>query len=357
MKILHTSDLHLKNVGDERWQALEEILELAKNEKVNLLIISGDLFDRHYDAQNLRDKIRPLFSGNDFKIIIIPGNHDRDAFVKGYDFGSDVIVLDEENYSVELDDLKIFGMAFKEFTQDEILKNLRKYSRETTKEKPNILVFHGELLDVVYRPEDFGEEEKNYMPVKLAYFKGLNFDYILAGHFHTGFYVNEFEKGKYFVYPGSPVSITKKETGKRKVNLMEIGAPPQEKEIDSFHYERLEIFLDPSKNENPLKILQNRLKKLGKNAQGILRMEGYYNSEVLGLTEEELKREIMRLCGDKCVDIDKGFRCIDLKIIAEDDIVKKFTKKLEQRNIDEERRRDLFNLIVKAMLELKYGGK
>lgn len=356
MKILHTSDLHLKNVGDERWQALEEILKLAEDEKVSLLVISGDLFDRHYDAQNLRDKIRPLFSGNEFKIIIIPGNHDKDAFMD-YEFGSDVIVLDEKNYSEELDELKIFGMAFKEFTQDEILKNLRRYSKETSKEKPNILVFHGELLDVIYRPEDFGEEEKNYMPVKLEYFKGLNFDYILAGHFHTGFYVNEFEKGKYFVYPGSPVSITKKETGKRKVNLMEIGAPPQEKEIESFHYEKLEIFLDPLGNDNPLEILKNKLKELGKNAQGILRIEGYYNSEVLGFSEKELKREIIELCGDRCVDIDKGFRCIDLKIIAEDDIVKKFMKKLEERNIDEDRKRELFNLIIRAMLELKYGGK
>ncbi|MDP9751427.1 metallophosphoesterase [Thermoanaerobacter pentosaceus] len=43
MRILHTADLHLKKYGDERWKTLEELIEVGRKEKINLLVISSDL--------------------------------------------------------------------------------------------------------------------------------------------------------------------------------------------------------------------------------------------------------------------------------------------------------------------------
>ena len=91
------------------------------------------------------------------------------------------------------------------------------------------------------------------MPFWLSYFNELNVDYVLAGHFHTSFDIRALENGGFFVYPGSPISITKKEVGQRKINLFELGERPQELKIDSPFYEEIVIELDPFEKKNPIK--------------------------------------------------------------------------------------------------------
>lgn len=58
MKILHTADIHLRERHDERWKALQKIIEIGKREKIDVLAISGDLFDKGIDAEKLRPHIR-----------------------------------------------------------------------------------------------------------------------------------------------------------------------------------------------------------------------------------------------------------------------------------------------------------
>ena len=43
MLILHTSDLHLKEYEDERWNTLVNLLEIGKEKKIDIFIVSGDL--------------------------------------------------------------------------------------------------------------------------------------------------------------------------------------------------------------------------------------------------------------------------------------------------------------------------
>ena len=50
MRILHTADVHLKTLGDERWKALDKVVNVCRKENVDLLVISGDLFDTTSDA-------------------------------------------------------------------------------------------------------------------------------------------------------------------------------------------------------------------------------------------------------------------------------------------------------------------
>ncbi|MCK4233480.1 metallophosphoesterase, partial [candidate division WOR-3 bacterium] len=68
MKILHTADIHLKEYGDERWEALKSLIEIGKKERVDIFIIAGDLFDKGVSAVKLRGKIRSLFSNIGFKV-------------------------------------------------------------------------------------------------------------------------------------------------------------------------------------------------------------------------------------------------------------------------------------------------
>ena len=90
MLIIQTSDLHLNPDKSETIQALEFILGTGKNNSADILTIGGDLFDSAKDVETLRSQLRKIFSGNDFRIISIPGNHDIDAYTRNLNFGEDL---------------------------------------------------------------------------------------------------------------------------------------------------------------------------------------------------------------------------------------------------------------------------
>ena len=113
MKILHTSDLHLKSFNDIRWKTLETILEIGKVENIDVLVISGDLFDKDEKAQELRPEIRKIFSNNQFKILLIPGNHDSQSY-KGTFLGEDVYLFSNINVPFEMENILFWGFPFED---------------------------------------------------------------------------------------------------------------------------------------------------------------------------------------------------------------------------------------------------
>jgi DNA repair exonuclease SbcCD nuclease subunit len=349
MKILHTADIHLRNVVDERWKALEKLIEIGKREKIDLLVISGDLFDRDVEGEKLRPHIRNLFSIREFKIFIIPGNHDKDSYEKGWDFG-EAIILDDPFTPYEFENLRIVGFPFKSLNKEETYKELRKLKGILKDDKENILLYHGELLDSFFHRGDFGEEGvEKYMPVKLSYFKDLNVKYVLAGHFHSKFNVWDLKNRRYFVYSGSPVSITKRELGRRSVNLFEIGDMPQEYPVDTFHYEEIRIKLDPFSSEEPLSIVRKKLGEVHREAKIILNVGGYINSAEIGMTEEQLKRKIKENLGSNVIE--ESYTFLDIKNILEDELFKEFERKLSERGYDTGRKNELREIAIKAMME------
>ncbi len=352
MKILHTSDLHLKDYGDERWETLKRLVKIGKKEKIEIFVVSGDLFDKNIDADNLRDRIREILSDNGFKVILIPGNHDEKAYANGVFFGEDVVVLTDLKKPFEYKNVVIRGLPFQPIEGEKLLEELYSVADNLVDDKTNILLYHGELTDAVFQKNDFGEEgEERYMPVKLSYFKGLNFQYILAGHFHSRFSVWSLDNGGYFVYPGSPISITKKETGKRKVNLFEVGEAPKEYEIDSPYFEEILIKLDPFSNENPLRLIKERFNGIDDNAKIILKITGYINSQKIGMTETQFANEIKNVIEEKTVEKHLEFK--DVGSILDDDLFKKFLFYLDNNEDNEDRKKRLRDLALKAMMEAK----
>ena len=174
MKILHTADIHLRKHEDERWKALKKLIEIGKQENIEIFVISGDLFDKGIDAETLRPEIRDIFSNTGFKILLIPGNHDNESYKSGMYFGEDIIVLNDLNSPFEYKDSVIWGLPFEVIEGTEILSRLKYLAGKFKKDKKNILLYHGELLDTSFSRNDFGEEgEERYMPVKLSYFQDL----------------------------------------------------------------------------------------------------------------------------------------------------------------------------------------
>lgn len=354
MKILHTSDIHLREHGDDRWRALENLIKVGKKKKIEILVISGDLFDKGIDAESLRPKIRKVFSNNGFKIVILPGNHDSESYSGGQFYGKDTIILKDLNDPLEVGDVRIWGMPFEPVEGEKILNGLYSISDELTTDKKNVLLYHGELTDAIFSRGDFGEEgERRCMPVKLSYFKGLNIDYVLAGHFHTNFNVWEFERGKYFIYPGSPISITKRETGQRSINLFEVGKPPEDFLLGTPHYEEVVVEFDPTKEKKPLKTIEKRLKALRPEASAILKVTGFFNSSMVSMDETELQSQIEELSVKyNCADTD--CEILDVRKIVEDDLFKSVMAKLGQIDGSDEEKKQLQEIAIRAMAEVRF---
>lgn len=351
VKILHTADLHLREYGDERWEALRELIQIGKQNRVGVFAICGDLFDKDIDAENLRPRIRELFSNTDFKVLIIPGNHDKDSYQSGMYFGEDVFVLGTPPFQViELEDVRIAGMPFESIQGGEFLRRIQALREVFTPHKKSILMCHGELLDAFFSRNDFGPEgEGRYMPFKLSYFEGVNIDYVLAGHFHSRFDVRQLETGGYFVYPGSPVSVTKRETGQRKVNVFELGEPPKEYPVDSFHFEEITIELDPLVDQSPLQVLEQRLGALRARAKAILTVRGYIDSQAIQVSEKELIAQAQQTTRGRCAEEHYEFR--DISRILEDPLFKSFMNRARQAASAEEHLKQLQDIAIKAMMQ------
>lgn len=357
MKILHTSDIHLREQNDERWKGLETLIEVGKKEEIDLFLISGDLFDKDIHAEGLKGEIRGLFSNTGFKIVIVRGNHDMNSYSEGMLFGEDVEIITDIRSPFELDGVRIFAIPFEPIDGEEIIERFHSIKSKLTEDRTNILLYHGELTDATFVRDDFGDEgDKRYMPVKLSYFNGLNLKYVLSGHFHSRFNEFKLENGGYFVYPGSPVSITKKETGRRKVNMFEVGGPPEEYLLNTPHFEEVVIEFNPIGDKNPTVEIEDSFHNIHKNARILISLRGFINGEAIGMTEKDIIVETKRIAGEHCQGdryeiVEQEFR--DIRHILEDELFRGFLEKLENSDNDEDRKREMRQLSIRAMMEAR----
>ena len=117
MKILAAGDIH----GDSRLS--EKLAEKATREKVDLVILCGDLT---YSEQSTKNIIGPFVKAHK-KVLLIPGNHESIATA---DFLAEVYgVKNIHGYSVKYKDIGIFGcgganIGINQLQEDEIFNRL-----------------------------------------------------------------------------------------------------------------------------------------------------------------------------------------------------------------------------------------
>lgn len=95
MKILHTADWHLGkrllefSRLEEQKLVLEEIIQIADREKVDLVLLAGDIFDtfnpNHEAVELLYKTLKKLSKDGQRPVIAISGNHDSTQFVEAPD--------------------------------------------------------------------------------------------------------------------------------------------------------------------------------------------------------------------------------------------------------------------------------
>jgi len=354
VKIIHTADIHMVEPGDPRCQALRRIVDLCHKCQVSVLTISGDLFNTNADAEGLRPHIRELFNGALFDTLVIPGNHDAKAFVEGLFFGERVHPLSNSDWSrnvLDLEGIRFIGIPYEDLDPISFWAKLREIGELLHPEAPNVLLYHGELLDASFDRGDFGPQEAaRYMPARLAFFEDLPVKYVLAGHFHRSFHVRSIGVGRYFVYPGSPVSITRREIGRRHAALLEQGEEPMPVPVQSHYYEQVEIRLDAFRDENPREVIKERLRHVDSDATVLLRLGGTIRG-----SEAQLVEFVKGLARSRRIEGEFVFR--DIRHVIAHPVFELFERRLsemcspEQGAIERAEADRLRELVVHAMME------
>lgn len=353
MKILHTADLHLNAANPERWAALETLVAIAGAKQAALLVVAGDLFDRNVEAETLRGELRKALGGRDLKTVILPGNHDRGAYRSGLYFGHNVYVINSWSEPLDFGEAVIWGLPYEKLEGERLVGRLREMAALMDRERHNILLFHGELLDAYFSRSAMGEEgDQRYMPVRLSYFDSMPVSYVLAGHFHSRYSGWELAGGGLFIYPGSPVAVTRRETGRRTANLVSGNERPLEIELDTLHYEALTINLDPFAPLEPLLKIEQELARLNPAARVILTVQGLYDGGRLNLTEEELAAGIRRVAGGRLAG-EPAELFADVQHILDDELFKKFDLRLQELSCVAHEQALIRELTVKAFRAVK----
>lgn len=219
MKFVHMADLHLdaqftnltreNHLGElrrlEQREALKNVIQYCKENEIELLFISGDLYEQNYIRKTTIEYINKLFAEiPNTKIFIAPGNHDpyiKNSFYYNYSWNENVKIFKGEIEKYSYKNCNIYGYGFTDFYLE---RNNQTEIKIDENDKINILITHGEL-----NASDLSE--KNYNPLSEKQLEKSNFDYIALGHIHKPYY-KEKELQK-IVYPGSLISLGFDEQG------------------------------------------------------------------------------------------------------------------------------------------------
>lgn len=221
MKILHTSDLHIgKYIGtydlkEDTEYVLNQVVDTAIRERVEVVLISGDVFDRPNPSEEAIKMyvsfLKKLLDKN-IKVIAISGNHDsgirlsaykailgKGYFVEG-EFNSPMrkVSLNDEYGPVNFYMLPFFtpfivksnlklekGLENYDLAMDEIIKR-----ENINTSQRNIILAHQFVAGFKFggSEEDFSYsngDEKNVAGVGIISLdKFQNFDYVALGHIH-----------------------------------------------------------------------------------------------------------------------------------------------------------------------------
>ncbi|MDD2804434.1 MAG: DNA repair exonuclease [Elusimicrobiales bacterium] len=226
-KIIHTADLHLR--ADEKvycYAVLDEIIELAKTEKADFLVIAGDLFDSFADFEALRKEVRhKLFHLHEAgcRVIYIPGNHET----RGAPADLSAYSLDPVQFYAR-GPFVFFEAAGVEFICVPHAENYDGYRDWKVPPKregvTRVAVLHA-LNSTIYTGPDEEADSKTGV-IEDDFFRRFSVDYAALGHVHAG--RQQRLGGATACYPGSPRvwRAHPKEAGLKTVCVVETGGAP-----------------------------------------------------------------------------------------------------------------------------------
>ncbi|MBE6667345.1 MAG: exonuclease SbcCD subunit D [Ruminococcaceae bacterium] len=191
MRFLHTADLHLdspfassdtfesESRRAEQRAVLGRIFELAKEEKCQMILIAGDLFDVKSLTPETEKYVTELFGGAGMPIVIAPGNHDpymEGSFYSKTQFSDNVYIFSSnELQRFDFHELRtrVYGYAF--------TSTALTYS-PLNGQPPAIRDGYTEILCA---HADISAPVSRYCPLTVGDIKSFGLDYAALGHNHN----------------------------------------------------------------------------------------------------------------------------------------------------------------------------
>ncbi len=231
-RFLHAADIHLdspliglgkfEEASADRLQAatreaLEGLIQFAIDERVDFMIIAGDLYDGDW-----KDHPTGLFFArqmgllNDARIpvLVLKGNHDAASQItKSLQFPGNVRVFDHkkpQSLNVEGLDVVLHGQSFPE---QHLTDNLVPGYPAPTPGSFNIGVLHTAL--------EGGTIHANYAPCSIEELQNKGYNYWALGHVHDHKVISQ---EPYIVYPGNLQGRSIRETGPKGACLVTVDA-------------------------------------------------------------------------------------------------------------------------------------
>lgn len=217
MKFIHIADVHLGMKPDKGkpWSEMREqeiyetfygIVEICEKEKVDVLLIAGDLFQGQPLVRELKEINYAFSKLSKTKVVLIAGNHDyvgRRSHYSDFMWNQNVKMLSfmrmDEVYFSNIN-TKIYGFSYEKRDITEArYDDLQPESRDCI----NILLAHG-------------GDNKN-VPFDKNKLNASGFDYVALGHIHKPGKI-----GEKVVYAGSPEPLDVNEVGNHGYVIGEI---------------------------------------------------------------------------------------------------------------------------------------
>jgi DNA repair exonuclease SbcCD nuclease subunit len=248
LRLLHTADVHLgarhADLGDRaatqrerQFAAFVATIDLALAEKVDLVLIAGDLFDSNgqprRSVERAAAQLKRLVEAR-IRIVISPGTHDvydRASIYRAYDLpalsgavGSDLVtVLDPDHHEVHLKalDLIVHGRCF--------ATKRAPYSplQGLDVSKDDGAAWHVGLLHASIAIE--GKTDRDEVVITTDEIAASHLDYLALGHWHS---TSKGKAGKtVYAYAGAPEPIALDQDRAGNVLLVSLDAQDGKKQV------------------------------------------------------------------------------------------------------------------------------
>lgn len=227
IKFIHCGDIHLDtpftglgNVNERlqnhllqaNKESFENIIRTAIKEKVDFVLISGDLFDnasRSLESQLRCKRYFEELDKFDIKVFIVGGNHDplTEPFKVTWPQNTHYFSINGETINIKInrEDVYIHGISF---DSDKVERNLSSQLPQAVSGGINIGLLHC----------DVGSNINHYSSCSLTDLRSKNYDYFALGHIHKGEILSA---NPYIVYCGCHQGKSIKEVGEKGCYLVE----------------------------------------------------------------------------------------------------------------------------------------
>ncbi|MBQ0043226.1 MAG: exonuclease SbcCD subunit D [Lachnospiraceae bacterium] len=205
MKIIHMADVHLdsrmethldkakaKERKSELLHTFTKVLDYAKEEGADSILIAGDLFDVSAPSMSARKLVRELIeNAGEIDFYVLRGNHDGKSFLNEVEELENVHLFNEEWTTYFLGDEKKIALYGRELNADNAASS--SIGLIADPEKYNIVMLHGQ--------EVASQTRQKAEVIPITSYRNKSIDYMALGHIHA--YKYEALDGRgFYCYPG-----------------------------------------------------------------------------------------------------------------------------------------------------------